>query len=114
MLQAERETSGPSFTRVCTNLALPVRFVSTKCAWLEDLSLSQHLDGIVGCLSAVVSEEASHGSRSSVNEQTKWNGRATGPYRSPLVYFRSYRYLAEFLFCRLQTPSKTNQSVVLM
>ena len=98
MFQAERETNGPCFTRVCNNVALPVQFVSTKCAWLrvEDISLSQHLEDITGCLSVVVVQEAS-GSKSSVNEQNQWNRRATGPYRSPLIYFRSYRYLPYFL-----------------
>ena len=92
MFQAERETNGPSFTRVCNNLALPARFTSTKCAWLRIEDLSEHLGDITGCLSAVVSQTPSV-DKSQVMEQTQWTRRATGPYRSPLVYFRSYRYI---------------------
>ncbi len=92
MFQAERETNGPRFSGVGNNLALPARFASTRCAWLrvDDSSLSKRLDDIAGCLSAVVSQAPS-GSRSQDVDQTQWNRRATGPYRSPLVYFRSYR-----------------------
>ena len=89
MFQAKQEAKGPSFTHV-SNTALPIQFSSTKCAWLgnEVLSVTQHLDNISGRLSA-----KPVGGKKETVKPTQVTRRATGPYRSPLVHFRSYRYV---------------------
>ena len=90
--QAERELRGPNFSDVEKKMALPVQFSSTQCIWLnvEDVSSSEELRSIRGCASALTVPPATEvkGERT-VREE--WTFHAPGPYRSPLLHFRSYR-----------------------
>ncbi|XP_028397201.1 zinc finger C3H1 domain-containing protein-like [Dendronephthya gigantea] len=91
-IQVERETNGPNFSNASDTLALPVRFSSTQCAWLkiDGTSFSQTLVKLSGCLSPAVNKPLI--TKAEVVQKTQWKNRATGRYKSPLVYFRSYRF----------------------
>lgn len=88
VFQIQREECGPDFANLNIDVSLlPSLFSSPK------FTMVSRFNDVWGCLSALPDKTESSIECSRSKTSVSSNHREIGPYRSPLVYFRSYRYV---------------------